>query len=311
MTADPSSAPAPQAFLPAVLADITRRWWLLPAGLLLGLALVTVYLNRTPHFYAAELKVHPAPSTSGKTPVSPLGGLAAIAGLGSGASGNEAVAPFRFYLDGLYSLEVARRLARDEALMRTIYASEWDAKAQRWREPASLPASIRSGLAGLMGLPRFGWQPPDARRLQGYIGYAVTVRQSVRTPVVTLAHDATDPVFAATFLTRLHQVLDDYLREQQALRTQGNITYLTAELQKATLAEQRRSLVAALAEQERQAMLAFGSAPYAADPFDDATVSATPTRPRPVPMLAGGAVAGLLLGMVLALWLARRARTHG
>jgi hypothetical protein len=301
----------PRAFIPALLADIGRRWWLLPAGLLLGLALVTVYLNRAPHFYTAELKVHPAPSTSGKAPATPLGGLAAIAGLGGGGGGNDAVTPFRFYLDGLYSAEVANRLAKDKALMQALFANEWDAREQRWREPSSIGASIRSGLAGLLGLPRFGWQPPDGNRLQGYIADAVRVRQSVRTPVVTLVHEAPDPAFAASFLTRLHAVLDDYLREQQARRTQGNISYLSGELQKATLAEQRRSLVGALAEQERQAMLVFAQAPYAADTLDDTIVSPVPTRPRPVPLLAGGGVAGLLLGVVLALLMAARARRNG
>lgn len=318
MTATPSSAlpadtpalSAPTPFLHAVLGDVARRWWLLPAGLLLGLALVTVYLNRTPHFYSAELKVHPAPGTSGKPPASPLGGLAAIAGLGAAAGGSEAVTPFRFYLDGLYSLEVANRLARDKALMQTIFVAEWDARGQRWREPGSLGRSIRGGVAGLLGLPRYGWQPPDGARLQGYIATAVSVRQSVRTPVVTLVHESTDPAFATAFLTRLHSVLDEYLREQQARRTRGNIAYLSGELQKATLADQRRALVTALGEQERQAMLAFGTAPYAADPLDETTVSLTPVRPRPLPLLAGGGIAGVLLGAVLALWMARRDRRN-
>jgi len=305
-----SGEPAPRAFVHALLADLGRRWWLLPAGALLGLALVAVYLNRTPHYYTAELKVHPAPATSGKTPASPLGGLAAIAGLGGGGGGNDAVTPFRFYLDGLYSQEVAKRLARDEALMRTIFANEWDASAGRWREPASLGASVRSGISGLLGLPVVSWQRPDGQRLQGYIAYAVNIRQSVQTPVVTLTHDFPDPVFAGELLTKLHATLDAYLREQQALRTKGNIAFLTGELQKTTLADQRRALVAALAEQERQAMLAFGTAPYAADPLDASTVSSAPTRPRPVPLLAGGSVAGMLLAAVLALWLAHRERRN-
>jgi hypothetical protein len=305
------SATGPRAYLHSIFADIGRRWWLLPAGLVLGLALALVYLNRTTHFYTAELKVYPAPSTSGKTAPSPLGGLAAIAGLAGGGSGSEAVTPFRFYLEGLYSTEVANRLARDEQLMRTIFVSEWDGAAGKWREPSSLGGSVRAGIATVLGLPRFGWQPPDGVRLQAYIADAVSVRQSVRTPVVTLVHDFPEPAFAVTFLKRLHLTLDQYLREQQAARTRANIAYLSGELQKVTLADQRRALVAALGEQERQAMLVFADAPYAADPLDEAVVSARPTRPRAVPLLAGSAVAGLLLGVVTSLLLARRARRNG
>jgi uncharacterized protein involved in exopolysaccharide biosynthesis len=54
-------------------------------------------------------------------------------------------------------------------------------------------------------------------------------------------------------------------------------------------------------------MLAYSNAAYAADPFDQVTVSATPTRPRPVPLLIGAAVAGLIFGTVLALVWRRRA----
>lgn len=306
-----ASEAVPRAFLHRLYADIARRWWLLPAGLLIGLALATVHLNRTTHFYTAELKVHPAPSASGKTAPSPLGGLAAIAGLaGGGASGSDAVTPFRFYLDGLYSAEVANRLARDKQLMQTIFANEWDAGAGQWREPFSLARGARGAVLGMLGLPRFGWQPPDGTRLQAYIADSVSVRQSVKTPVVTLVHDFPERAFAAEFLTRLHKTLDQYLREQQAARTRGNIAYLSAELQEVTLADQRRALVTALAEQERQAMLVFADAPYAADPLDDTVVSPLPTRPRAVPLLAGAAVAGLLLGTVLALLLAWRGRRH-
>jgi hypothetical protein len=305
------SATGPKAYLHRVFGDIARRWWLLPLGLMIGLVLAAVHLNRTPHFHTAELRVHPAPSTTGKAAASPLGGLAAIAGLAGGGGGGDAVTPFRFYLDGLYSIEVANRLARDEQVMRTVFAHEWDAGAGQWREPASIGGSVRGAVATLLGLPRFGWQPPDGQRLQGYIAYAVTVRQSVKTPVVTLAHDFPDPAFAEAFLAKLHATLDAYLREQQAARTRSNIAYLSGELQKATLVEQRRALVAALAEQERQAMLVFAAAPYAADPLDDVMVSAAPTRPRPLPLLVAGGVAGLLLGAAMALWLAWRARRRG
>lgn len=304
-----NSGPTSATFVHGLLAGLARRWWLMPLGIVAGLVLVTIYLQRTPYYFSAELKIHPAPSSIGRSAPSPLGGLAALAGLGN--RGGDAVSPFRFYLDGLNAPEVARRLARDKALMHTIFANEWDQEAQRWQEPASLSASLKSAVAGLFGLPQFGWQPPDANRLQGYISYAVVVRQSVKTPIVTIGHDHPDPVFAAAFLTRLHTTVDAYLREQQAARTRGNIDYLSAKLRTVTLAEQRQALVTALTEQERQAMLAFGAAPYAAEPFDVVTVSAEPTRPRPLPLLIGGGIAGLLLGAVLALLLDRRRTVHG
>ena len=55
-------------------------------------------------------------------------------------------------------------------------------------------------------------------------------------------------------------------------------------------------------------MLAYGNAPYAAEPFDLATASLAPTRPRPMPVLIGGLVAGLILGVIAALWFGRKER---
>ncbi|MBC7521871.1 MAG: hypothetical protein H7268_12360 [Sandarakinorhabdus sp.] len=294
----------PPAFIHGVLATIRRRWWLLPAGMLAGLLLAGVYLARAQYLYSSELKVYAAPSSSGSRPQSPLGGLAALTGLGGGS---EAVSPFRFYLDGVYSPEVANRMARDPAVMHTIFAGEWDARAKAWRQPSSLSGALRGLVAGLLGLPQFGWQAPDANRLQGFIADNVTIRQSVKTPIATIGFDYPDPVFAPKFILKLHQTVDDYLREQQAARTRGNIAYLAGKLETVTLAEQRQALVTSLTEQERLAMLAYGNAPYAADPFDQVTVSAEPTRPRPIPLLIGALVAGLILGAVAALLLAWRA----
>lgn len=294
-------------WLHGVVHSIARRWWLLPAGMGFALLLGGIYLHRADYVYTAELKVYAAPSTSGSRPASALGGLAALAGIGGGTS--EAVSPFRFYLDGVYSTEVAARMARDRKLMQTLFAAEWDGQRQAWRQPASLTGTLRRAVTGLLGLPQFGWHAPDASRMQGYIANAVTIRQSVKTPIATLAYDSSDPVFATRFLNQLNTTTDNYLREQQAARTRGNIDYLAQKLREATLAEQRQALVTTLTEQERQAMLAYGNAPYAAVPFDIATASLEPTRPRAVPLLIGTGLAGLILGIVAALWLDRRRGT--
>ena len=289
-----------------LLTSIRRRWWLVPAAMLAMLLLAALYLRQANYTYSAELKVYAAPSSSGSRPASALGSLAALTGLGGVNS--DAVSPFRYYLDGIYSPEVAARLARDPELMHRLFANEWDARARAWRQPYSLTGGIRRTVTGMLGLPQFGWTAPDATRLQGFIADTVTVRQSVKTPIATIGFDYGDPAFAARFITRLSATVDEYLREQQTARTRGNIAYLAGKLQTVTLAEQRQALVTALTEQERQAMLAYGNAPYAADPFDIATASAEPTRPRPIPLLSGSLVAGLIIGLVLALWLGGRAR---
>lgn len=293
-----SDESAATPWLHGIFAAIRRRWWWPLLAMLMALVLMTVWLRRADYLYTAQLKVYAAPSSSGSRAPSALGGLAALTGLAGGAS--ETVTPFRFYLDGLYGPAVAKRLATDQMLMRQVFVREWDSANSRWRRPPSITGSIRRAVTGLMGLPQFEWTPPGPEDLQAYIGTAVAVRQSVRTPVVTISYDGVDPVMAAAFLKKLHDTTDGYMREQQMLRTRANIDYITGRLQTITLVGQRAALVAQLTEQERQAMLVASDAAYAAEPFDRITVSALPTRPRPVPMLIGAGVAGLFLGAVLA-----------
>lgn len=292
-------------WLYGVFATIRRRWWWPLLGMLAALLLAVVWLRQADYLYTAQLKVYAAPSSSGSRAPTALGGLAALSGLAGGAS--ETVTPFRFYLDGIYGPAVAKRLAADQSLMQRVFVREWDVATKSWRRPPSLTGAVRRAVTGLMGLPQFDWTAPGPEDLQGYIGKTVAVRQSVRTPVVVISYDSTDPAMAVAFLQKLHVATDGYMREQQMLRTRANIDYLTRRLQTVTLVGQRAALVGQLAEQERQAMLVASDAAYAAEPFDRITVSAVPSRPRPVPLLLGAGVAGLLLGTVLAAAWRRRA----
>lgn len=295
---------AARAWLHDLLTAVRLRWWVIPATLVAALLVTMLYLRQAEYVYGAELRVHTAPSSSGTRPTSALGGLAALTGLGGAG---EQVSPFRFYLDGIYAAEVAKRLARDDKLMRRLFVAEWDAQRRVWRQPPSLAGAVRRGITGVLGLPQFGWQAPDASRLQDYIAKQVSVRQSVKTPLVSIGYSHPDPVFAVYFLGQLHKTVDGYLREQQSQRTRGNIAYLSEKLQIVTLAEQRQALVTALTEQERQAMLVNSNAPYAAEPFDAPMASADPIKPRAIPLLIGAGIAGLLLGSVLAAVLGHRA----
>jgi hypothetical protein len=293
-------------WLHRVMRAIAQRWWLPVAGMVAALLLTLIWLNRAEYVYTAQLRVYAAPSTSGAAKPTPLGGLASLAGLTTGAA--EAVTPFRYYLDGIASPAIAERLAADKKLLQQLFPAEWDAQTGTWHRPSSLVGSVRRGFGAVLGLPELGWTPPGPERVQDYIATNIGVRQSVRTPLVALTYNHPDPAFAMALLTRLHTETDAYVREQQIARTRANIAYLAERLQAVTITDQRAALLFQLTEQERQAMLTASETAYAAEPFDDVTVSADPTRPKVVPLLAGAALAGLLLGTVAAAWWGMRRR---
>lgn len=294
-------------WLGAAWAKVRRRWWLVLGGALLGLLLAVVYLRSADYKYTVELRVSAAESSNGRSNASDrLGGLAALAGVAGEA---QTASPFRLYLEGVKSREVAERLARDPVVMRTIFANEWDPVARRWRQRQGFLGGIKAGMWTLFGLPQFAWTAPGAERLQEYIGKNVAVVQSVKSPLVSIALETPDPKFGMRFLTRLDQTTDDILREQQRERTRSNIAYLSDKLRGVTFVEQRAALFKALNDEQRQEMLANSRAPYAADAFGVPTASLVPTSPKQLPLLVAGPLIGTILGVLLAVLVAsRRAR---
>ncbi len=294
------AAAAGTAWLHARLAQLRRRWWLLAAGMVSGLLIAIAYLSLATYFYTGEIRVYAAPSATGVRPSSGLGGLAALAGIGGGG-GNDAVPPFRYFLEAIYAPEVAAALARDETLLQRIFGNQWDAQSQSWHEPHSLLRSLSQGLNGALGRPAKPWHKPGAVELQAYIADKVTVIQNVRSPLAVIRFDFPDPAFAGEFVTRLAIETDGWMRGQQAIRSSANIDYLDAALLTAGPIDQREALIRALAEQEQRAMFTAGTSPFAAERFGRANVGTEPSRPKPVTLLIAATVAGLVLGMALAL----------
>ena len=306
-----AAAAADEAGTPNWLANgwaaVRRRWWLVLGITVLAALIAVVYLRGADYVYTATLRVSPAPSAQPPRPgLGSLSSLASLAGVGSDTA--EAATPYRLYLEGVYAPEVADRLARNPDIMHTIFAREWDPVRRAWHAPVSAAAGLRKSLFGLLGAPVAEWRPPDGERLQHAIAGSVVVAQSVKSPLATIAFDSADPAFAVKFLTLLDRADDDYLRGKTLTRSRQNVAYLSQELGMATLAEHRAVLAAQLSDQERQLMMASNPAPYAADPFGRVTVSPQPTRPKPVAVLSGFILAGLVLGVAAALLLARRRR---
>ncbi|MGL4543317.1 MAG: Wzz/FepE/Etk N-terminal domain-containing protein [Polymorphobacter sp.] len=289
-------------WLAALLATVRARWLLVLGVAATFFVLALVYLWTATYSYTAALRVSAAQTSTARPGLGALGGLAAIAGVGTGMAG-ETATPFKLYLEGLTSREVATRLSRDPKLMQTVFALEWDAGAQQWREPRSVLRGIKTTAFRLIGLPVYAWQPPNAARLQGFLASNILIDQNIKTPLVTVSINSPDPLFATNFLTILHATNDSFLRQQSRARTEANIAYLTGKLATVSLAEYRKVLFDAIAEQEQQMMLTNSETPYAAEPFGPATASMQPTSPRPLPVLIGTTIAGIIAGLALAILL--------
>lgn len=291
-------------WLRSAAATLRARWWVVAlAALVAGLAAVA-YLRTADYRYTAALRVAPAPTSARES--ASLGALTSLASLTGATLDAIPVTPFRLYVEGVFTREVAIRLARDPALMRHVFADEWDPRTRRWHAPDAAGYRWTRSLYAFVGAPLPAWSRPDAARLQAWIGERVHLDQTPKTPIVTISVDDTDPAFARRLLPVLHRTVDSWLRERTLDRTANNIAYINAKLPTVALADHRQALFATLSDQEQRQMTARNPAAYAAERFGDVTVSPVPTSPRQLVLLAAALALGLALGVAAALLVPRR-----
>lgn len=307
----PKDAPTPgvarddEIDLAELIGKLWEGRWLIALVTGTTLLLAVLYLHLATYRYTAQLTLTPA-QNAGSQLTSRMGGLGGLASLaGVSLPQDSSAMAFSLYVEGVHSRVLADAVANHPDLMRIVFEEEWNAVGEQWREPTGLVATTVRTAKGILGAPLADWRAPDGARLQEFTAQEVGISQDPREPFVTLTFNHKDPEFAARFLDTLHHELDNLLRQRALLRTTGNIAYLSDQLGKVTIAEHRQAIAATLSEQEKQRMSASSSAPYAADPFGPANVSRTPTSPRPVLVLIGGILLGMVAGGALVLIRAR------
>ncbi len=285
----------------AFWGELRSRYWL---GLLLvtiSVGVAAAYLHLATYKYTAELLVVPSEQPDPSLPSS-------MAGLGSlvGVDLSQNNMSFSMYADAMSTRQVAEEISKDDRIMRSLFATQWDAGSGAWREPSSLLGSVGRGAKGLLGIPVRPWRAPGAPEVQRYIVKHVRFAEEKRRPVARISYEHQDPAFAGYFLSRLASEADAFMREQSIARTSAYITYLERRMQDVTIAEQRQSLAQLISSYEKSRMLASSGTPFAADRFGEVNLSPEPTSPRAGIVLGVAFVAGLLLWLLATAILALR-----
>jgi hypothetical protein len=282
-----------------VAMALLNGWFLVLLGIAIGVMWTADNLKSTAYQYRAQMQVTQA-QANGDTNQTALGSLAsfASAGLPIAQNGSE----FRLYLDSLKTRDIADELAKDPAIMHTLFASEWDEATQSWHEPGiSKPDAYYKEIYDAIGFPSVPWHAPDSESLQQTLGNLISIDQDPRRPyVATVAVTYYDPQFAIKLLNDLHKTADNALRQKTIRRTTEYIAFLNNLLSRVTVVEHRTSIAQSLSEQEKTAMIAQSGSAYAAEPFERPWVGSFPVAPRPLPALAEGVFFGALGGSLLA-----------
>jgi len=274
----------------AHLLGVLRRRWkrLLTLLLLITLAGLVAALI-IPRRYEAELVALPRGTDRSallNSLTGQLGGLAALAGLGSGESGQRAEA-----IQMLQSQILAREFIQDNKLLPVLFVSDWDAQRQGW-----------SGRTHTLN---------DAvevfdRRIRGVI-------EDRRTGLVTVRITWRDPGQAASWANEIVRRANDHLRRRAVARAQSSIDYLKREARNADAVEIQQTLYRLMEEQYKSLLLANVRDDYAFSVIDPA-IAPDPDQyvfPRLSLFTFGGLFFGVVLALILVFIEASQRPIHG
>ena len=264
------------------------------AGMAVCLVLMIVFLHTARYAYSVTIEIAPVVSDSTAKSAGVLRALTSITGSGMGTGDN-----FQMVIDGLKSEAAAQALSKNTALMRRIFAGEWDPQTHAWREPGSYTRWLTHGIKHLLGLPVQRWQPPSAPRLYQYLQGRVNVIEDVKSSVVTLEIDDPDPKLAADVLIALNKSTDDVMRARALSRADGYIAYIMATLNTTTVSEYRQALLDNLNEQTKMRMMAAANVAFASAQFSGPVIAPTPKSPPAMFLLIFSIIAGSLIGGAL------------
>jgi hypothetical protein len=155
-------------------------------------------------------------------------------------------------------------------------------------------SGVLSGIArdGRWSKNAKGW---TAEELADYLDKRVRIQHLGATPLRKITYHHPDPVFAASFLRKMHLVADQLIRRDRRRQSESRIKYLKDMLGKTVNPDHRRVIADLLSQQEHIQMLANLDEAYAAIIVEPPSSSPRPVWPDKallfgVFLIAGGAL---------------------
>lgn len=273
--------------LAGIVGDL-RWFWL--GGAAIGLAIAVAASVMMRPTYRASITVMPVADSrqiAGAIPglLARFGGGASL-GLGDQSSRDESIAVLK-------SRQFTQQLIADEVLLPVLFADQWDAKEQRWREmpPERIPTSWD------------GWQYFD-RKIRN-------IREDRDRGLITIDIEWADPGLAARWANLLVERANEELRQRRLEQLEKSLAMLGEELQSAQLVELRQAIASVIESQVNERMLAKTRREFAFRVIDPAQPpdADQPESPRPWFYAAIGMTLGALGGLAWGL-LRRYAAGH-
>jgi hypothetical protein len=152
---------------------------------------------------------------------------------------------------------------------------------------------LARALRWMLGIPP--WAPPNMVSLANFLRGAVQINHEAD-GTTTLIHYGPTPTEAGSFLTRVYQETDDFMRQEKLVSHRKRLEYLGQRLSDTSSVEQRNFLIGLWGREQSQMLLLTGGDPVGARMIDDIHVPNMPQNGAAM-TLAMGLLFGLLSGL--------------
>ena len=278
----PVGASSPSIGVRELVAEFKSRKFMALGSVLLGLAAgVLVALFATP-VYRVETLLAPVSNESTQgldASLGQLGGLAQLAGLDLGQSGNTWIA-----YSTLESRAFIEEFVRDADLLPELFWRDWDDEEAEWSvsDPEDIPTL---------------W---DAYEL--FLDDILTLDWNNTTQLLTLTVEWRDPHTATDWANTLVERVNQRLSRQAITEAEKSVEYLNAELEKTSVVGLRQAIFNLIESEISAIMTANVNEEYAFRVIDPAAPPDADDYvwPRPILTILTGLAFGICLALAIA-----------
>lgn len=259
-------------------AALFSHKFLILAGTSVAGALAAAISWMMPPIYRAEVLLMPVTHRDASTlpeMSSPLGGLAALAGLSIPSSQKEEA------LATLQSRLLTETFIREKNLLPVLFARMWDPATSSWKVEERKVPSV--------------WD--------GYALFSKKIRRVIenrKTGLVSLTIDWADKHLAAAWAAELVARTNQMLRQRAIEHSTRNIKYIEEQLGTVSIVEMRQALYRLLETEYKNIMLAQGTEEYAFKTIDPAVVPERKHKPHRIAISLLGAALGFFVSIIAA-----------
>lgn len=251
---------------------------------------------RLPNMYTSEVVLIPSGERAASKLPGQLSGLAALAGVNLGGSGDKSA----LAIEILKSKEFIANFIEQKKLGPTIFAAEnWDRNSNTIIFDPKIYDSIQNKWVREAEAP-FKAEPSRLELVNEFSKY-FNITTEKTTGIVKLTMKHYSPYVAKDVLDSLVIEINENLRSRDLKESQLSISFLRDEIQKTDLSDIKSMLYSLVEEQTKNIMIANTRKEYVFKIIDPAVVPEIKSEPKRAVIVLVGIVLGILFGTLISI----------